>query len=327
MAKPYTHLTTEERDRIALLRAQRCSQNEIAERLRRNPGTISREFARNGTPVYAVYLPHRAQARAAQRKSQAHQRPRLKAGRIRAYVVRQLARGWSPERIAGRLRHLGWQPRVSPEAIYQFVYDPRERAQKDLVPCLARAHRRRKRCRGGQRPAAAYIPHRVGIETRPSVIERRRQLGHWEVDTVDSRQSLAGLGVAVERASRRTVVRKLERVTAAAFRRALTGRLRRLPHCARRTLTYDNGRENVEHEQVNAVLGTRSYFCTPYHSWEKGTVENAIGLIRRFLPKGTDFATVSPAELQRIERWLNTLPRKCLGYRTPEEVFNHRCCT
>lgn len=327
MAKPYTHVTSEERDRIALLRARGCPQNEIANRLGRDKGTVSREFARNGTPVYAVYLPHRAQARAAQRKSLAHQRPRLKDGRTRAYVVSQLTRGWSPERIAGRLRHLGWQPRISPEAIYQFVYDPRERAREDLVACLARAHRRRKRSRNGQRPAAAYIPHRVGIEARPPIIERRRQLGHWEADTVDSRRSLAGLGVAVERASRRALVRKLERVTAAEFRRALTQRLRRLPPRARRSLTYDNGRENVEHERVNAALGTRSYFCTPYHSWEKGTVENAIGLIRRFLPKGTDFATVNPAELRRIERWLNTLPRKCLGYRTPEEVFNHRCCT
>lgn len=327
MAKLYTHLTTEERDQIALLRAQGCSQNEIASRLGRDKGTVSREFTRNGAPVYAVYRPHRAQARAAQRKSQAHRRPRLKAGRTRAYVVRQLTRGWSPERIAGRLRHLGWFPRVSPEAIYQFVYDPRVRARHDLVACLARAHRRRKRAGGGKRPAAAYIPHRMGIEARPHIIARRRQLGHWEADTVDSRQSLAGLGVAVERASRLSKVRRIERVTAAAFRRALTGRLGRLPPCARRSLTYDNGRENVEHEQVNAVLGTRSYFCTPYHSWEKGTVENVIGLIRRFLPKGTDFATVSPAELKRIERWLNTLPRKCLGYRTPQEVFNHRCCT
>jgi IS30 family transposase len=105
------------------------------------------------------------------------------------------------------------------------------------------------------------------------------------------------------------------------MRIGLNRALARYPAALRRTITYDNGTENTDHLQVNAVLGTKSYFCAPYHSWEKGTVENTIGLMRRWLPKKTDFATVSPRQVKTIERWINHRPRKCLNYKTPAETF------
>ena len=323
----YTHLTHAERDQIAILRAQGLSKNEIARQLGRNKGTISREFHRNRSPVYRVYLPHKAQARAEHRNRTSHQRKRLKHHWIRGYVARTLKLGWSPEQIAGRLKRLRPSHAVSPEAIYQYVYNPEVRTRIDLVPYLARRHRKRLPKGHRRKHQTSHIPSRIAITERPKAVERRKEFGHWEADTVVSRESLAALSVAGERKSRLAKIGKLAQKSAPEFRASLNRRLSRYPQPARRTITYDNGSENVEHEKVNAVLGTKSFFCNPYHSWEKGTVENLVGLIRRFLPKKTDLATITPSQIRMIERRLNNRPRKCLNYQTPLEVFLSECCT
>jgi len=242
-------------------------------------------------------------------------------------VARTLKLGWSPEQIAGRLKQLSSDATVSPEAIYQYVYDVGVRKRIDLVPCLPRRHRKRFPKWHTRKHQKSHIPSRIAITERPKVVEHRKQLGHWEADTVVSRESLAVLSVAAERKTRMVKIGKLGRKSAPEFRASLNRRLSRIPQPMRRTITYDNGSENVEHEKVNAVLGTRSFFCNPYHSWEKGTVENLIGLIRRFLPKKTDLATITASQVRLIERRLNNRPRKCLNYQTPNEVFLSECCT
>jgi len=321
---PYTHLSPEERDRIAVLRGQGQSFGAIGMELGRSPGSISRELQRNAPPIHrGYYLPHKAQERADGRWQASHQRDRLKSPRVRNYMTRAMRRGWSPELAAGRWSRLHPEEPISHEAIYQWIYADR----RDLVPFLHRAHRRRKRRGYSRRHTKAHIPNRTPISERPAAANGRREIGHWEGDTVQSRQSKAGLVVAADRRSRLAKVRRVERRTAKAVRIALNRSLCRHRKSARRSITYDNGPENVEHETVNVVLGTASYFCEPYHSWEKGTVENTIGLIRRFLPKKTDFATISDMEVRRIERWLNNRPRKCLGFRTPAEAFRSECCT
>lgn len=136
-----------------------------------------------------------------------------------------------------------------------------------------------------------------------------------------SRQSNAALQVLVERKSRYTRLRRLRAKNAALMRAGINRALARYPKHLRRSITYDNGSENAQHLQVNACLGTASYFCAPMHSWEKGSVENAAGLVRRHLPKKTDFAMVSRDQVQRTERWINGLPRKCLGFKTAAEAF------
>jgi IS30 family transposase len=168
-----------------------------------------------------------------------------------------------------------------------------------------------------------HIPARIDITQRPAVVARRQQIGHWEADTAASVHHSAGtaLQVIVERRSRFTRIIKLARKTARHSRRALTRTLSRYPRTVRRSITYDNGAENVEHHRVNHALDTHSYFCRPYHSWEKGTAENTIGLIRRVFPKRTNFDYVSPNKVRRLEHQLNNRPRKCLHYRTPREVF------
>ena len=326
MPKTYTHLSPEERDEIAVLFAQGISLNNIAIRLRRSVSTISREREGNGSPIYDVYHAHRAQQRAAERKSNAHRRPRLKNSAIRRYVTSMVKQGWSPEQITGRLSTDYPRLSISHEAIYQYLYDRNVRQRQDLVPYLARAHKRRQRKGHRHTHRSSHIPHRIGIDDRPQHILNRKQFGHWETDAVVSRKSAAALNVTVERKSRFTIITKMHRKSAQYTRRALTRALGRVPVDARRTITYDNGSENVEHRQVNDVLGTRSYFCNPYHSWEKGTDENTIGLIRRVFPKKTDFSSVSRSEIKTLERRLNNRPRKCLSFKTPLEVF-HSCCT
>ena len=156
---------------------------------------------------------------------------------------------------------------------------------------------------------------------RPKSIENRRQAGHWEADTMVSRKSRAALQILVERKTRYARLKKLRTKGAHDMSCSMNHSLSRYPAALRRSITYDNGSENVQHMRTNRVLGTRSFFCEPFHSWEKGSVENAGGLVRRILPKRTDFAKVSSECVKRTERWLNSLPRKCLGFKTAAEAF------
>jgi transposase, IS30 family len=326
MSKSYGHLSPEERDEIAMLYPQGVSLNDIAKRLKRSTSTVSREIQRNGSEITIVYHARQAQQRATERNSQSHCRPRLKNSGLRRYVINKIKHGWSPEQIAGRLpsEHPDWT--ISHEAIYQYIYDQNMQLEGNLVPYLARAHRKRQQKGHRHTHKSSHIPHRISINDRPNHILNRKQFGHWETDSVISRQSLGALNVTVERKSRYTVITKLNRKSAQQTRLALTQALIRFHAHARRTITYDNGSENVEHRQTNKKLGTRSYFCNPFHSWEKGTVENTIGLIRRVFPKKTDLNKLTKYKIKHLEHILNNRPRKCLSFRTPLEVFSS-CCT
>lgn len=318
MPRPYKHLTADERDHLSILRSQGHSLRAIARALKRNPGTISRELTRNrSSPRYDCYLAHAAQRRAVARWQHAVRRKRLRDPWAKQYIARQLGRGWSPELIAGRMKRLRPGHTFSHEAIYQWVYAE----ARQLIPCLARSFKRRQRRGYSRKIPKHFIQQRVSIAERPESANQRRQIGHWEVDTMLTRQGKAALQLAVDRKSRYTVLNKLAGKTGVAMRMGLNRSLARWPRAARRTITYDNGRENVEHLLVNATLGTRSYFCTPYTSQERGTVENTAGLVRRFFPRKTSFATITRKRVKAVERWLNHRPRRILNFRTPAEVF------
>lgn len=317
MAKPYKHLTIHDRDLIAVLRSQGQTYDQIATALGRDKSTISRELRRNAPPVRTgYYLAHRANARARERATCSRTHKRLRNKKVRHYVMRKIRMGWSPELIAGRLKKLHPECSISHEAIYQWIYED----ARHLIPHLVRAHRRRKRRGYSRRHKKTHIPERTSIKERPLQIQERLQAGHWETDTAVSRQSLAALQVSVERRTRLTKLARLDAKGAHPMSTALTRRLKRLPSWFLLSITYDNGSENTEHLRTNKILGTRSYFCEPYHSWEKGTVENTIGLVRRRFPKKMDFAKVSKSKIIATERWLNNRPRKCLGYSTPLEA-------
>jgi transposase, IS30 family len=322
MNKTYIQLTSEERDRIAVLRAQEKNSSDIAWILGRSKSTICRELKRNKSPVYGIYLSHKAHERAAKRKYEAALRPRLKDSALMGYVIKKLRRGWSPEQIAGRIAQELPGQSISHEAIYQFIYDRQTLKEMDLRPLLPRRHRKRLPYGHSRKHRKLHIPQRVSINERPAAINERLEYGHWEADTMIARQSVSSLGIALERLSRRMHIAKLPAQTARNLRTALNRRLGRHPQHLRKSITYDNGAENVEHMLTNKVLGTKSYFCEPYHSWEKGAVENGLSLIRRFLPKKTNFDTITTEEVKQIETLLNNRPRKCLSFKTPNEVFN-----
>jgi len=320
MGKRYRHLSIDERERIAQLRNECTGLSEIARQLGRDKGTISRELKRNGALLYNSYTPCRAQHRSDERRREASRRERLRDETIRQYVLEKLFAGWAPEQISGRLplEHRGLS--ISAEAIYQYIYDAKTEDREDLIACLRRSHKKRQQRAAVRRQKRTKIPNRVSIEDRPQSVESRRTYGHWEGDSMVSRKSTFALNSLTERKSRLIMITRINRKGAAETMDAVISRLGSWPHKFRRTLTLDNGTENAKHEVITEGIGIKCYFAHPYASWERGTNENANGLVRWYFPKGTDFAKITDDQIALVESRLNNRPRKCLGFRTPIEV-------
>lgn len=308
-------LKLEEREKIAVWKSEGLSLRAIALKIGRSPSTISREINRNQKPSY---WPHKAHERALERLRSGHIRPRLKS-RVMQYEVEQmLKRGWSPELIAGRIKtHRRDLPSISHEAIYQWVYE----CHRDLIGYLAHAHPRRRR-RWKTSARKTRIPDRQSIQGRPAAINQRLEPGHWETDLIVG-PGKAALQVNVERQSRYARMAKIKDKSAQSSRISLERTLSPLPASLCRSITYDNGSENAQHFMLKKTLGVTSWFCEPYHSWEKGLVENTNGLIRRFIPKRTRIDDLTDQQIQNIENWLNNRPRKVLNFKTPSEAFKN----
>ncbi len=320
MGKQYRHLSIDERERIAQLKNEGTGLRDIARQLGRDQGTISRELKRNGVPLYHSYTPCRAQHRADERRRAASRRERLRDETIRQYAREKLLAGWAPEQISGRLPldHRGLS--ISTEAIYQYVYDAKTKDREDLIACLRRSHRKRKQRAVGRKQRKTKIPNRISIEDRPQSVAGRRTYGHWEGDSMVSRKSAFALNSLTERKSRLILITRIKRRGATETMEAVTDRLGAWPHKFRKTLTLDNGTENARHELITAGVGVKCYFAHPYASWERGTNENANGLVRWYFPKGTDFAKITDDQIALVESRLNNRPRKCLGFKTPIEA-------
>lgn len=298
---------------------EKQSLRSIAQRLNRSVSSISREVARNKPPLRNQYAPRLAHAKA-QKKRSCRGAPKLETDKdLHAYVVSHLKLGWSPEQIASV--HGG----ISHEAIYQYVYRQVYRdgygylkpGCEDLRAYLPR--RRRRRMAKGFR-----VPRRVLKGVLPSIDDRPLLVGvgHWEDDSiVYTPTSSIRLRTTNELRSGVVFIDKVLARTMAAANRVTKKRLSSLPPSLRQTLTRDRGAENLGFSELETGLGIKCFFAHPYHSWERGANENANGLIRRYFPKGTDFAQVSEAEIKRVEYLLNTRPRKRLGWKTPYEVF------
>lgn len=329
--KKYQQLNSAERERIACLLAQKKSYREIGELLGRHHTTISREVSRNPTEVRLdsdvklEYLPSSASELAERRRSESRLSD-LTEPAVRSYVILKLQSHWSPEQIAGRLKAKVGSPYVSAETIYKFIYTA-ENKKLRLWEFLKRSHKKRKPLfsRGQRKRKRVIIPDRKPISARPQAANERGELGHLESDLMEGRRSAKhAVSVTVDRRSRYVFLDKLADRNSEARMAILNKRLASLPQALKETLTVDNGLENYYHRRVTEANGTQVYFCNAYHSWEKGTVENSVGLVRNYLPKGTDLSQISQTELTLIERELNSKPRKCLGYYTPFEVmFNN----
>ncbi len=325
----YHQLTIEERETVQAGLWERRSIREIARGLGRNPSTISRELHRNIKGEQRRYAPRLAHLRAGERIHTRGQRPRLKHAVIRAYTIKKLKEeDYSPEQIAGTLPLAHPAYTISPEAIYQFIYAQYRRngygrcVGEDLRGYLKRRHKIRKPKYIPFKKESGPIQNRVFIDDRPREVEERVVQGHWEGDSMVSRKSLAGLNTLVERVTGLLCITKIQNTTAAETTQVVMRRLRHFPRRLRKTITVDNGHENAGHETIAREIGTTIFFAHPYHSWERGTNENTNGLIRWYLPKGTDFATVSEERIAEIEYQLNTRPRKRLGWQTPLQVFD-----
>lgn len=319
MSKNYVQLTESERELIATMHWEGKGPSEIARTISRDKGTISRELKRNASTEYRCYTPCQAHKRSIQRKLTArHSRPLLKNKNIQQYVRQKLKLGWSPEIISGRLKKNGQS--ISHEAIYQFIYHRDTPDREQLISQLCRAYRKRRIKGKGRKVRKTKIPNRVSIDARPKAADHRKQVGHWEGDTLISRKSKAALHSMTERVTRLLRLSKLESKSAAETNRAVAKALKNLPAKAKRSLTLDNGTENASHEELTKTLGIKCYFADPYAAWQRGSNEQINGLIRRYLPKGTDFSKIDKDQIKRIEKLINNRPRKCLGFKTPLEV-------
>ncbi len=312
------HLTIEDREKLLVLKVQGFSFRAIAHKLGKHHSTLSREWSRHYRKKIS-YQPYAAHQRAYQRKRRGRlKRFRLKHPSIRLYVIRKLKLGWSPEQISKRLTLQHPQLSISHEAIYHYIYS----CNRKLIVFLPRRHQNRRKKNFPRKPKSLPIPYRIGIESRPLAANQRLDFGHWEADSMVSRANTTALHVLVERKSRLVKISKIKSNASRFVRKAILKRLASQPKPLRLSITYDNGSENRDHLRINKTLNTDSYFCQPYHSWEKGSVENTIGLIRRFLPKKTDLRSVPLSSIAYIEALLNNRPRKCLNYQTPEEIYS-----
>jgi IS30 family transposase len=314
----YRHLTLEEREDLAIGLAKGLSYREIAQEINRSPSTISRECRRNQPLKNVVaYKANRAQLRSQERRTKSYSRGRLQCTSLRDYIVEKLILGWTPQIIAGRISKDGLLPKTNHESIYQWIYSE----QRDLIKYLPRSHRKRRKRGSAKYKHASKIPYRTPIKDRPLAANLRTEPGHWEADTAVSRQSKAAIAILIERASRFIKIRHMLSKSAHHMEQALISSLADIPPQFRKSITYDNRTENTRHQAVNNTLNTLSFFCEPYHSWEKGSVEQVIGLIRRSYPKKTDWALISQSDLDIIQDKLNHRPRKCLNFLSPHEAY------
>lgn len=310
--KTYTQLTREERYQIyALIKAEH-TQTQIAEILGRYKSTISRELRRNRG--LRGYRPKQAQGLAQQRREGASQ-DRITTSQWER-VEQLLRQDWSPEQVSGWLKREE-DLAISHEWIYLYVYEDK-RAGGDLYKHLRCQKPRRKRY--GSNDRRGQIKGRVSIDERPDVVEQRTRVGDWEADTVIGKPGGAVLVTLAERATRQSILALSADKSAKSVKDAIIGAVGPLAGQVH-TITYDNGKEFAHHGEIASALDCTGYFAHPYHSWERGLNENMNGLIRQYLPKGKSFDSLTHSDVQRIMDKLNNRPRKCLGYRTPNQVF------
>jgi IS30 family transposase len=316
--KKYTHLSPEEREEIAIGLENGLKQSEIAKLLNRSPSTISREIKRNNPSIRTVkYRANRAQSKADERKKEKAKRKRIPNKRLRRFIEKNLRKGYSPEIIVFLAKEKNSRWKINHETIYQWIYNER----KDLILFLTQSRKKRRKRGSAKQKRSPKVPNRIMIEHRPDCVQLRSRIGDWETDTIISRQSKEAVMVLANRLARFIILKKLDGKTAFSMHKAVVSSLENFPEHVKNSITYDNGTENALHELTNKVLGIKSYFCNPYHSWEKGTVENLIGIVRRFYPKKTDWNKVTQWDLNKVMRYVNNRPMKCLGYKTPAQVF------
>lgn len=320
----YQQLQPEDRITIASMRQRGIGVRAIARTLERAPSTIARELARN-TTASQDYGSHHAQLRAATCRRRARGSGKLDGQSVCWGVVKtMLGWRWSPQQISATLRRVFPHQRefqVSHETIYTAIYaHARGELRRELIACLRYGRSTRlPRSRGTDR--RGQIPEMVSIHVRPPEVEDRVMPGHWEGDFIKGAGNKSSVGVLVERTSRLVLLARMEDATAASALAGFTAKLNAISAPLRQSLTYDQGKEMTRHAELAANTGVRVYFCDPHSPWQRGTCENTNGLLRQYLPKGTDLSIYSQEELDAIADSLNSRPRATHNWLTPLQVF------
>ena len=317
MGNRYKQVTIEERCEIARLHAEGSSVRQIAASLDRAPSTVARELKRNGSST--GYKPSYAQQQARARRWSGSRLERDEV--LRNKVLLRLGQGWSPEQVSGRLALESGKGVISHESIYRFIYAQITRTKdyswRHYLP-RGKSKRGRRGRKGGS--SATFIAHRRPLAERPQAAAERKTPGHWEADLMLFGRYGQAVLTLHERHSRLIVAARPQGKASASVANAMSMLLSGLPPAWRQSVTFDNGTEFARHYQLHE-LGIDTFFCDTHSPWQKGGVENAIGRLRRALPRKTDLASVSDERFTELVRAYNNTPRKCLGYFTPAEIF------
>jgi transposase, IS30 family len=319
MGKKYEQITLEERCTIARLRQAGQSIRQIAATLDRSPSSLSRELKRNqGAQV--GYKPSYAQQQAAARRWKGSRLER--DAKLRDLVLGCLQCGWSPEQIAGWLERQKAAPTISHESIYRFIYAQIRRtndgAWRNYLPRAK--YKRGWRAKSGGSPAS-FIKDRVSIASRPDTVQRRRSFGHWEADLMLFATTGQIILAAHERKSRLLLLARQTSKASKPAAEQLLAWFSALDRKLRKTVTFDNGTEFAQHFILVDQLKMQTFFCDPHSPWQKGSIENAIGRMRRALPRNTNLSTITDHDLDAYVATYNNTPRKCLDFNSPAQAF------
>lgn len=318
----YTHLTMDERYQIELGKRQNKSLRDIANELGRDPSTLSRELSRNkGERVWRAKQAHFTATQRIKERNKAN--CRKISPKTLLYTIEMLEKmQFSPEQIAGRLKYEGKEG-ISRESIYKHILKDKK-AGGELYKHLRSQKQRRSRY-GSKRQRRPNVSNRTSIEERPKIVDKRQRFGDWEGDSIIGAGCNSGIIVStIERKSRYVKLKKLSSKDPGAVASTFIEKLGKFKKLVI-TCTLDNGGEFTKHEIIAKELGATIYFARPYHSYERGAIENANGLVRQYFKKGQRFDNVTDQDVQKVANKLNHRPRKCLGYKTPYEVFSEEC--
>jgi IS30 family transposase len=313
----YHQITAAERYTLGLLRRRGLHRAAIARIMGRHRSTIGRELRRNRAHSDGMYRPPLADWYARGRRSRSRRNQRF-TGAEWARIQELLREDWSPEQIAGWLQRHG-ELTISHETIYRYIWA--DKATGGTLYQHLRGARKQRRKRYGRYDSRGRLAGKRMITERPAVVNTRRELGHWEADTMlGASQDGPCVLSMVERKTGFLLLGQLEQRVSAAVNRRARQLISTQAHPVR-TITVDNGTEFHEYAKLERSTGTRFYFATPHHAWERGTNENTNGLIRQYLPKRQSMAHLTQHDCNRIAAKLNHRPRKRLNYRTPEECY------
>jgi len=313
--KHYRQLTQEQRYHISALLAVGNAQNYIADVVGVHKSTISRELGRNRGE--RKYWPKQAERKAIFRRKEAKKHIKLTT-ELKQILIEKIKLDWSPDQISGYLKKEKIAE-ISHECIYQFILEDKKTGGT-LYKHLRHSGRKRKK-RYGSVDRRGQIKNRVFIDERPKIVDKKLRLGDWEGDTIIGKKQQKAIVTLVDRASKKTLIGKVATKHSNIVSDIIINLISPIKDITH-TITFDNGKEFSDHENIAKKLGADIYFAHPYHSWERGLNENTNGLIRQYIKKGSSFDGISDEKIIFIQDRLNNRPRKILGYRTPNEVFD-----